>query len=86
MTSNTGLENAIHAVSNLEPDERKIIMDLRMNDNKLLLSIKNPYAHKVEMIDGIPQAKEEGHGLGSQSIKYIVEKLNGNCQFVAKDG
>ncbi|MGI6772411.1 MAG: GHKL domain-containing protein [Acutalibacteraceae bacterium] len=27
-----------------------------------------------------------GHGLGTQSIKYVTEKLNGNCQFVAKDG
>jgi signal transduction histidine kinase len=81
-----GLENAIHAVSSLDPDKRNITLNLWMNDNKLLLSIKNPYAHRVEMVDGIPQAKEDGHGLGTRSIKYISEKLNGNCQFVAKDG
>ena len=81
-----GLENAIHAVWGLEPDKRSITLDLRMNDDKLLLSIKNPYAHKVELLDGIPRAKEIGHGLGTQSIKYVAEKLNGNCQFVAKDG
>ncbi len=81
-----GLENAIHAVSGLDPDQRKIILDLRMNNNKLLLSIKNPYAHKVDMLNGIPQAKESGHGLGTQSIKYVAEKLKGNCQFVAEDG
>lgn len=81
-----GIENAIHAVSELEPEKRMITLDLRMNDDKLLMSIKNPYTHKVEMIDGIPQAKGVGHGLGTQSIKYVVEKLNGNCQFVAKDG
>ncbi|MDD4495887.1 MAG: GHKL domain-containing protein [Eubacteriales bacterium] len=81
-----GLENAIHAVSSLDPDKRNITLDLRMNGDKLLLSIKNPYANRVELLDGIPQAKGTGHGLGTQSIKYVAEKLNGNYQFVAKDG
>lgn len=81
-----GLENAIHAVSKLNPDKRTITLDLRMNNEKLLLSIKNPFAHKVDIVDGIPQTKGDGHGLGTRSIKYIAEKLNGNCQFVAKDG
>lgn len=80
------LENAIRAVSELEPDKRSITLDLRTNDDKLLLSIKNPFAHNVDMLDGIPQAKKTGHGLGTKSIKYVTEKLNGNCQFVAKDG
>ncbi len=81
-----GLENAIHAVSSLDLDKRSITLDLRMNNDKLLLSIKNPYAHSVIMVDGIPQAKADGHGLGTHSIKYITEKLNGNCQFIANDG
>ncbi len=81
-----GLENAIHAVLGLDPEKRSITLDLRINEDKLLLSIKNPYAHKVDMLDGIPQAKGTGHGLGTQSIRYVAEKLNGNCQFVAKDG
>lgn len=81
-----GIENAIHAVSELDPEKRSIMLDLRMNDDKLLLSIKNPYAHGVDMLDGIPQAKGAGHGLGTHSIKYVTEKLNSNCQFVAKDG
>jgi signal transduction histidine kinase len=81
-----GLENAIHAVSELDEDKRVITLDLHMNADKLLLSIKNPYAHEVDMLDGIPQAKGAGHGLGTQSIKYVTEKLNGNCQFVAKEG
>lgn len=81
-----GLENAINAVSELDIDKRSITLDLRMNDTKLLLSIKNPYGHKVDLLDGIPQAKETGHGFGTRSIKYVTEKLNGNCQFVAKDG
>lgn len=82
-----GLENAIHAVSNLGPDkERTITLDLRMYRDKLLLSIKNPCDDKVDMLDGMPQAKESGHGLGTQSIKYVTDKLKGNCQFIVKDG
>lgn len=81
-----GLENAVHAVSVLGRDKRSITLDLKMNDSKLLLSIKNPYINSVDMLDGIPQANETGHGFGTQSIKYVTEKLNGNCQFVAKDG
>jgi len=81
-----GIENAINAVAALEKDQRRITLDLRMNDDKLLLSIKNPFAGRDEMTDGIPRAKGDGHGLGTQSIKYITEKLSGNCQFLAKDG
>lgn len=88
MTSilSNGIENAIHAVSILDPARRKISLDIRMSNNKFLLSIKNPYDHTVEMVDGLPQAREEGHGLGTHSIKYITEKLNGHCQFLAQDG
>ncbi len=88
MTSilSNGMENAIHAVSILDPARRKISLDIRMSNNKFLLSIKNPYDHTVEMVDGLPQAREEGHGLGTHSIKYITEKLNGHCQFLAQDG
>ena len=35
--------------------------------------------------DGLPVAKEEGHGFGSQSIRYVAEKLHGNCQFSVVD-
>ena len=81
-----GLENAIHAVCGLDPVKRSITLDLHMNDSKLLLSIKNPYAHRVDMLDGMPQVTGTGHGLGTQSIKYVTEKLKGNFQFIAKDG
>lgn len=76
-----GLENAIHAVSIMDEEKRNITLHLRMKDEKLLLSIKNPYANKIKMVDDMPQSTEPGHGLGTHSIKYITEKLNGNCQF-----
>ncbi|MDD2374722.1 MAG: GHKL domain-containing protein, partial [Eubacteriales bacterium] len=81
-----GMENAIHAVSNLDTNRRFISLDIHISNDKLLLAIKNPYDHSVKMVDGLPQAREEGHGLGTHSIKYITEKLNGHCQFLAQDG
>lgn len=79
------LENAIHAVLPLKEEKRKIALDLRMNDRKLLISVKNTFAEKPKMIDGIPYSEQEGHGFGTQSIRYVTDKLNGNWQFSIKD-
>ena len=79
------LENAIHAVLPLEVEKRHIILHLRMDDGKLLISLKNTFAEKPVLTDGIPHSSKEGHGFGTQSIRYVTEKLKGNCQFSVKD-
>ncbi|MGN0006250.1 MAG: sensor histidine kinase [Candidatus Gastranaerophilaceae bacterium] len=81
--SNT-LENAIKAVSKKQ-DNKKIILDMRMNDTKLLYELKNTYDIEPLIIDGIPRSNKHGHGYGTQSIRYVTEKLNGNYQFFIKD-
>lgn len=40
---------------------------------------------KLELVDAMPQTQESGHGFGTQSIRYMTEKLKGNCQFVADE-
>lgn len=80
-----GLENAIHAVTDLPVEKRVITLNMHIHDEKLLISIKNPCATIPEIKDGMPQSKKIGHGLGTKSIRYIVEKAGGNCQF-AVDG
>ena len=80
-----GLENAMHAVSKLPIEQRIITLHMRMHDEKLLISIKNPCATLPEIKDGMPQSKKLGHGFGTKSIRYITEKAGGNCQF-AVDG
>lgn len=79
------LENAIHAVLPLEAEKRKIVLDLRMNGEKLLISVKNTFAEMPQIVDGMPLSKKTGHGFGTQSIRYITEKMNGNCQFTVKE-
>jgi sensor histidine kinase regulating citrate/malate metabolism len=76
-----GLENAVHAVAALPVEKRKIELDMRMNNDKLLISIKNTYCGKPKIVDGIPQTNALGHGFGTKSIRYVTEKLKGNCDF-----
>lgn len=76
-----GLENAMHAVSELPVEKRIITLNMHMHHEKLLMSIKNPCASLPEIRDGLPQSKKIGHGFGTKSIRYIVEKAGGNCQF-----
>lgn len=76
-----GLENAIHAVSDLPKDQRIISLELKMHNEKLLLSIRNSYRHPVLLEDGLPMARQKDHGLGTRSIQYVTEKLHGNCHF-----
>lgn len=56
-----------------------------MNKDKLLFSMKNPFAVKPKMADGIPLCEKAAHGFGTQSIRYVTEKLKGNWQFIIKD-
>lgn len=82
-----GLENAVQAVLPLDIAEREIMMDMHTNENnKLLISIKNRFAKQPIFKNGLPQTDETGHGFGTQSIRYVAEKLNGNCRFSAEKG
>ena len=80
-----GLENAIHAVTKLPESRRKINLDMHLNEEKLLISLKNTYAEKPDIIDGLPYTSKTGHGFGTRSIWYVAEKLNGSCQFTVTD-
>ena len=81
-----GLENAINAVVGLDEDKRTIRLKMRVKNEKLLLSIHNPFLSAPVFKDGIPTTDIVGHGLGTQSIHYMTKKLNGNCQFAVDNG
>lgn len=80
-----GLENALQAVAELEKSKRIINLELKTNGDKLLLSIKNPYVEGPKFIDGVSSTEKSGHGIGTQSIRYVTEKLKGNCQFTTQN-
>lgn len=82
------LDNAIHAQQELPKEQRCIQLMLRRADGKLLLSVKNPLKTVPDFADGLPVSPNAGkdHGYGTQSIRYVTEKLGGNCQFSIQNG
>ena len=81
-----GLENALYAVSELEPAFQWIKLYCGIQANKLLIEIQNPYAGEIMIQDGLPVSKREGHGYGCRSIQTIAMQYNGLCLFEAEQG
>ena len=55
-----------------------------MQHDKLLLSLKNTFRDSPVLVDGMPHTDRKGHGFGTQSIRYVVEKLHGNYLFAVQ--
>jgi len=81
-----GLENALHAVSDVGVEDRKIDFYSEIKHGKLLIQIRNPYAGEIVMQDDLPVTNRPGHGFGCQSIRSITQKHQGLCEFEPKDG
>ena len=79
------LENAMHAQDGLPVAKRFIKLMLKYDNDKLLLSVKNPFEEMPTFVDGVPITHRKGHGYGTQSILYLTEKLGGKYQFTLKD-
>lgn len=79
------LDNALNAQKLLPPEKRSIRVMIKTSNEKLLLSVKNPVAGKVVFADGLPVSGRRGHGYGTQSIRYMTQRLGGNCQFSVQD-
>ena len=75
------LDNALNAQNEIPAGKRSIRLMLKESNGKLLLSVKNPVLQKVTFANGLPVAEKKGHGYGTQSIRYMTERLGGNCQF-----
>lgn len=80
-----GLDNALNAQKDVPIGNRSIRVMIKHSNEKLLLSIKNPVEHKVVFADGVPVSGKRGHGYGTQSIRFVTERLGGNCQFTVQD-
>lgn len=80
------LENAIHACLEL-PRERREMRCKMLGTQGVMLEISNPCAGDIAFDDsGLPIARQEGHGLGVQSISALRRKNGAVCQFELKDG
>ena len=80
------LENAIHANLKL-PAAHRMIRCKMMGTPSIMLEISNPYISSCSFDhDGLPVARQEGHGLGVQSISAFCRKNGPVCQFDLADG
>lgn len=79
------LDNAYNAQLNVPIQNRKIIIEMKYKNNKLLLSVKNPCNDEPIFVDGLPISNQPNHGYGTQSIRYVTKRLGGNCQFTLEN-
>ena len=84
------LDNAFNATNELVKENKNagaaVKLKLTLNDEKLLLSLQNPYTGGLTFLNGAPVATQKGHGFGTESIRYTAQKLGGQCQFSATNG
>lgn len=80
------LENALNAVAALPEGEQWIELYCGVKRNKLLIEVKNPYAGRIVMEDGLPVVSEAGHGFGCRSIRAIVLRHQGLYTFAPENG
>lgn len=81
-----GLENALHAVTELEQPLNWVNLYCGVRMSKLLIEIKNPFAGEITMHDGLPVSAQKGHGYGCRSIRTITEQHRGLYTFEAENG
>ena len=81
-----GLDNAFHAVANLDASSKWVELYCAARTNNLLVEIKNPYVGTIKMQDGRPVSHRNGHGYGCRSIQSVAEQNRGLCVFEAEQG
>ncbi len=75
------LDNAIHECVKVVRKGRKAIIHIKLvqEDGKLIFSVKNPVAEKVQVTDGIVLDSSGGmHGVGLMNVKAVVDKYGGD--------
>ncbi|MBE6031240.1 MAG: GHKL domain-containing protein [Clostridiales bacterium] len=77
------IENAFNAVQKLEEEDRSIRIYSAIKLNKLILSVENKFDGEIVAHDGIPVSSRPGHGYGLRSIRSIIQKYGGLCDFSA---
>lgn len=83
------LDNAIEAVTPLEPERRYIGLQVRQERGMLLIRMENCMEEQLRFVDGLPQTTKgdaRWHGFGVKSIRRIVEQHGGTLTLQAQDG
>ena len=82
-----GLENAVDAASKVDDVSlRKISLNCRISENRLLIYMENNYTGTIVLENGLPKSSCEGHGFGTRIMASIAAKRNGYCSCEADNG
>lgn len=82
------MDNAIDAVKELPKDQREISLAVRESMGMILIHEVNPFKGTLNFKNGLPQTTKGDsmyHGLGTKSIKGIVDSYSGDCEISIKD-
>lgn len=82
------LDNAIHAVQELEEERRIVSLTVRRRGELLSVNTYNCYDGELTIVDGLPVTHGDPtyHGFGTKSMATIVSKYGGTLSFQAKNG
>lgn len=82
-----GLENAIHASTDIQPPEnRHIALKLYEKNDRLCIQLINRCANEPVFEHDIPVSTRKDHGIGVRSMISVVEKYHGVYGFSADHG
>ena len=79
------LENSMHALEEMDTEEKWVNLSICEKKDHLLLKVENPIVKVPRFADGVPISGKKGHGIGVKSIVHYVEQLNGQCHFSTTD-
>lgn len=83
------IENALEACQKItSPDGRLVTVDIRQQEDFLLLKVVNPTAEHIVLAEGsIQSTKSRGHhGLGIKNIQTTAKKYNGQMRISCDGG
>ena len=80
------LENAIHACEKLPEEREKKIAVRILHTPHLVLEVANTYDGEAQFdSEGLPVARESGHGIGTRSILAFAEKYDAVIDYQADE-
>jgi len=84
------LDNAIHAVQALPPEQRQISIVLKCRGGMVSVSVDNYYSGTLTFQDGLPQTtapnSQGDHGYGMKSMRMLARKYGGDLSARAENG
>lgn len=83
------LDNAMCAVSELEPEQRTISVSVKRAMEAVSIHIENPFDGNVNLEDGLPTTTKDdtaNHGFGMRSMLDIANRYDGTLSVIADKG